>query len=243
MKDLSIVIITYNEAEKIGGILNDLSRQTWRNFEVIIVDSNSTDQTVSKAHEFNVIFNEFKIIEMKSRGASLGRNTGAHYARYERLLFLDADVRLHPTFLEKAVNYFAESQIKICTGALSAPHENFVVKTGVKAFYWGMKFTRFFFPTAVGACIFSTKSIHNEIGGFDETISLCEDCDYARRASKSYQFRVAPLEFEFDSRRLQQDGVFKTGFTYLKANVHRFFKGEIRNNEIVYPFGHYQNAS
>lgn len=103
-----------------------------------------------------------------------------------------------------------------------------------------MKLTQSVFPTAVGACIFSTKGVHRDIGGFDESISLCEDCDYARRASRAYKFRVAPLKFEFDARRLNQDGVFKTGLTYLKANIHRLFKGEIRNNEISYSFGHYR---
>ncbi|NDV28793.1 glycosyltransferase [Desulfovibrio sp. JC010] len=241
MNNVSIVIITLNEESRIGNILSDLKKQTRKGFEVIVVDSKSSDATVSTAKEFEPDFNEFKIIEMEQQGVSLGRNTGAEHAKYERLLFLDADVRLSPTFLEEAADYFAETKIKVCTGAMTAsPDENRLVKIGVNVFYWGMKLTQLVFPTAVGACIFSTKTVHQEIGGFDESISLCEDCDYARRASQVYQFRVAPLKFEFDARRLNQDGIFKTGLTYLKANIYRLFKGEIRNNEIPYSFGHYR---
>ncbi|MEF1229232.1 glycosyl transferase, partial [Vibrio fortis] len=48
------------------------------------------------------------------------------------------------------------------------------------------------------------------------------------------------MTFGFDPRRLDQDGVVETGMTYLKANVRRFFKGEMRNNEMNYQFGHYR---
>ncbi|MEF1187618.1 glycosyl transferase, partial [Vibrio sinaloensis] len=44
----------------------------------------------------------------------------------------------------------------------------------------------------------------------------------------------------FDPRRLDQDGVFKMGYTYLSANVRRFIFGEMRKNEMNYQFGHYK---
>jgi hypothetical protein len=69
---------------------------------------------------------------------------------------------------------------------------------------------------------------------------LCEDCNYVKKAAKTWRFRFLPLSFQFDPRRLEQDGFFKMGFTYLKANVRRFFFGEMRNNEMEYKFGHYQ---
>jgi hypothetical protein len=52
---------------------------------------------------------------------------------------------------------------------------------------------------------------------------------------------MLPIHFEFNPRRLKQDGVFHLGGVYLRANIRRFFKGELRNNEIDYPFGHYKD--
>ena len=78
------------------------------------------------------------------------------------------------------------------------------------------------------------------VGGFDEESVLCEDCDYVKRASKTWRFRFLNMTFGFDPRRLDQDGVVETGMTYLKANVRRFFEGEMRNNEMNYQFGHYR---
>ena len=112
-----------------------------------------------------------------------------------------------------------------------------LIRMGIKSFDLGMLLTQGLFPTAVGACIFSTKTVHQEIGGFDTRIHLCEDCDYVRRASKIYRFRMIPVFFEFDTRRLKEQGLFKTGLTYLKANLYRWFFSEITNNQIAYEFG------
>ncbi|GAM63515.1 beta-1,3-glucosyltransferase [Vibrio ishigakensis] len=54
---------------------------------------------------------------------------------------------------------------------------------------------------------------------------------------------MLPITFEFDSRRLDQDGMVRTGLTYLRANLRRLFIGEMRNQEIRYPFGHYNNQA
>lgn len=85
--------------------------------------------------------------------------------------------------------------------------------------------------------------MHERISGFDENITLCEDCDYVNRASKTWRYRLLPITFEFDSRRLDQDGMVRTGLTYLRANLRRLFIGEMRNQEIRYPFGHYNNQA
>ena len=85
----SIVIITLNEERNIANLLDDLCRQSHKDFEVIVVDSASTDTTVETAQKFADRL-DLKTIVMDGRGTSLGRNTGAENARYERLLFLDA---------------------------------------------------------------------------------------------------------------------------------------------------------
>jgi glycosyltransferase involved in cell wall biosynthesis len=71
MKNLSIVIITLNEELVIKRLLNNLLNQTYKNFEVIIVDSNSNDNTQKYATEFKNKFQEFEFIKMQNRGVSL----------------------------------------------------------------------------------------------------------------------------------------------------------------------------
>lgn len=239
MSPLSIVIITLNEEKRIGHLLEDLSHQTYQNFEVIVVDSNSEDATVQVAQSYANALPDLTVEKMRTRGVSLGRNTGAKIAKHSQLLFLDADVRLEREFLECSLNEMDVRQLKVagvCMGSkgLATKHQ-----LGYKLFNVGLKSTQYFFPTAVGACIFSHRDVHSLIGGFDESIHLCEDCNYVLKASKSYKFRMLDQYVFFDPRRLDQDGTFSTGFTYLRANVRRFFLGEMRNNEIEYRFGHY----
>lgn len=240
MGPVSIVVITLNEEKRIGRLLNDLSKQTHQDFEVIVVDSNSDDNTCQVATAYEASLPQLTVHNMQARGVSLGRNTGAAMAQYERILFLDADVRLEPTFLANALSQLEDKQLEVAGVYMGAKNLPMIHKLGYGLFNLGLFITQYTFPTAVGACIFSTKRAHNEIGGFDLDITLCEDCDYVKRAGKTWRFRFLNLTFGFDPRRLDQDGIFKMGATYLKANVRRFFFGEMRNNEMEYKFGHYK---
>ncbi|ERM61150.1 glycosyltransferase family 2 protein [Vibrio cyclitrophicus] len=240
MEPVSIIVITLNEEKRIGRLMEKLSVQTHQEFEVIVVDSNSEDNTREVAQAYESALPNLTVHHMETRGVSLGRNTGASLAQYNRILFLDADVSLPRNFLAKALYELDEKKLEVAGVYMSSKGLPLVHKFGYGVFNAGLFATQFFFPTAIGACIFSTKRVHDEIGGFDEEIVLCEDCDYVKRASKTWRFRFLNMTFGFDPRRLDQDGVVKTGSTYLKANVRRFFKGEMRNNEMNYKFGHYK---
>ncbi|KHA61521.1 glycosyl transferase [Vibrio variabilis] len=240
MEQLSIVIITLNEEKRIGRLLENLSQQTYKNFEVIVVDSNSDDATCDVAQAYSNALPKLTVHQMAGRGTSLGRNIGAELAQYERILFLDADVQLRANFLQEAMMQLDEKKLEAAGVFMGANGLPLIHKLGYGLFNVGLYLTQFFFPTAVGACIFSTKRVHKEIGGFDEEIVLCEDCDYVKRASQTWRFRFLNLTFGFDPRRLDQDGVFKMGYTYLSANVRRFIFGEMRKNEMNYQFGHYK---
>lgn len=238
---MSVVIITLNEEKNIGNLLDDLVAQQYKNFEVLVVDSNSDDSTVSIAQSYQDKL-DLRTIVMSQRGHSLGRNTGAENAKYERIVFFDADVRIVPDFLGNALNALIKRRLLVGAGRMKSSGTSRLNRIGVSLFDLGMVATQYTFPTCTGACIFSTKFVHQMLGGFDTKITLCEDCDYVNRASKTVKFRMLPVFFEFNTRRLDQDGIFKMGYTYLKANVLRMYRGELRNNEIHYPFGHYDKA-
>ncbi len=237
---LSIIIITLNEEKRISNLLDDLNNQTYKEFEVILVDSNSDDNTVKIAESFDNKLN-IKTHIMSERGVSLGRNTGSELASHERILFLDADVRLNKNFLSNSTDILDKKNLEVAGVYMGAEELKPFYKMGYGLFNAGLFLTSFFFPTAVGACIFSTKTAHARINGFDQEIILCEDCDYVKRLSKTYNFRMIPVRFQFDPRRLEKDGFFNMGFTYFKANVRRFFLGEMKNNEMEYKFGHYED--
>ena len=243
MEGVSIVVITLNEERNLPHILGDLERQTAKNFEVIVVDSNSTDNTVEIANSFLDRL-PLRIVVMSRRGTSLGRNTGASQAQYERLLFLDADSRLDSDFLEKAVKELEDRRLQIGGVYLKCRDAFSPVTAGLQLFNLCFWLGQRVFPMATGACLFSTRAAHARVGGFDESIVLCEDCDYVQRASKEYGLRFGMLRqnYYFHLRRLKQEGILKTGWTYIRANFHRMFVGELHGNPYHYKFGHYNNS-
>jgi len=241
--DLSIVIITLNEARRLPQLLADLNSQSFRNFEILHVDSNSDDETVVLSRAASAVFDHYRIIEMKRRGVSLGRNTGAAAALGKRLLFLDADTRLPPTFLAEAIEDLDKREISAGIVCMSGEGLALRYRIGFGLFNLGIRLTSYLSPTAVGACMFSTPQVHRMIGGFDEGLSLCEDCNYALKARRAGAVtKVIHPKFRFDPRRLEQDGLLATGSVYLRANLRRFMRGELHNQEIPYQFGHYDEA-
>lgn len=239
---LSIVIITLNEAQRLPRLLDDLATQSFQDFEIIHVDSNSDDDTVALSHAAASRFAQYRVIEMQTRGVSLGRNTGAAAAQGDRLLFLDADTRLDPAFLAESLTELDHRQLDVgvvCMDTAGLPRR---LALGYGIFNLGIRITLPFFPTAIGACLFSTPAVHQRIGGFDEGLSLCEDCNYVLKAAEGKRTTLGILRarFGFDPRRLDQDGTLRTGLTYLRANLRRFFRGEMYKNEIPYAFGHYK---
>jgi glycosyltransferase involved in cell wall biosynthesis len=107
---ISIVICTYNRADYILEAMDSLYNQTLEKdqFEVIIVDNNSTDQTKIVCNKY---INEhpngsFYFLEEKRQGASFARNTGAASAKAPLLCFMDDDAVANKYYLERIIQFF-----------------------------------------------------------------------------------------------------------------------------------------
>jgi glycosyltransferase involved in cell wall biosynthesis len=86
---ISVVIPTYNEEKDIEDLLESLNKQTFKNFEVIIVDNYSKDKTIEIVKRFKRKLN-LRIYKIKSN-VSRARNFGAEKSRGKIIVFLDAD--------------------------------------------------------------------------------------------------------------------------------------------------------
>lgn len=92
--DLSVIVVTYNEAERIGDCLDAVFEacRDVASFEVLVVDSNSTDDTVAVASDYDVTILEIPDDDLTTPGA--GRYVGTQHASGDSLLFVDGDVVL-----------------------------------------------------------------------------------------------------------------------------------------------------
>ena len=91
---ISIIIPTLNEEKYIERCLKSLKNQSFRNFEIIVSDSYSTDDTVKIAKKYGA-----KVVLTKKTGPAAGRNEGARKAKGSILVFLDADTFVTKKFL------------------------------------------------------------------------------------------------------------------------------------------------
>ncbi|MFH1971303.1 MAG: glycosyltransferase family 2 protein [Patescibacteria group bacterium] len=109
---VSVIIPVYNEEDVIKECLKSLIKQSFENFEVIIVDDGSTDKTLNIVNKINLKGLKLSIIEQNHQGTGTARNLGAKKARGEILVFVDADMTFDKYFLEKLIEPIVEGKSK-----------------------------------------------------------------------------------------------------------------------------------
>ncbi|MFC2719246.1 MAG: glycosyltransferase [Bacteroidota bacterium] len=95
----SVIIPLYNKVPYIAKAIESVLGQTYRDFEVIVIDDGSTDQSLEVAKTFEN--KSITIISQPNSGVSTARNNGVKLAKHPYICFLDADDWWHPTFLEE----------------------------------------------------------------------------------------------------------------------------------------------
>lgn len=108
---ISVIIPVYNDEKYFSGMLDCVSRQTYRDFELIIVNDGSTDGTQGVINSFISTHAEcvVKCINQENKGQSAARNRGFSEAEGEYIAFLDSDDTITDDYLEKLLN-LAESR-------------------------------------------------------------------------------------------------------------------------------------
>jgi glycosyltransferase involved in cell wall biosynthesis len=112
---ISIVIPVYNEAEALGACLLSISRQLVAPYEVIVVDNNSTDETMAVARSFSFV----KVLMESKQGVVHARNTGFNAAQGEIIGRLDADTILDADWTVHVTRIMADPSIAAVSGSIS----------------------------------------------------------------------------------------------------------------------------
>lgn len=120
MPEISVIVPVYNTAKYLEPCLRSIATQTFGNFEVIVVNDGSTDESLSIIHNFMNVDNRIKLINQENKGLSEARNTGLRNATGRWVTFLDSDDAIAPNFLERTlvVAKATKSQV-VCCGKYS----------------------------------------------------------------------------------------------------------------------------
>ncbi len=129
MPKTSIIIPCFNQGKYIEDTIDSVLKQTYQNFEIIVINDGSTDEFTNEILK-NLKNEKTKVLHTINKGVCHARNIGVKHATGKYLLFLDADDLLDNTFLEKTLNIFeTKSNISIVTtGVMMFDAENFEFK-------------------------------------------------------------------------------------------------------------------
>lgn len=102
MPKVSVIIPTYNRGEFIGKAIDSVLKQTYTNYEIIVVDDGSTDDTRKVVKSYG---KKVRYIYQENKGPSAARNRGINAAKGEYVAFLDSDDQFLPHKLQIQMNF------------------------------------------------------------------------------------------------------------------------------------------
>ncbi|PIS30120.1 MAG: glycosyl transferase [Candidatus Marinimicrobia bacterium CG08_land_8_20_14_0_20_45_22] len=183
---VSIIIPTYNRAEVLERALMSVFSQTYENFEIIVIDDGSTDNTnavISKHADKIRYFSKFHA------GVSAARNLGLEKSIGTWVCFLDSDDYWLPEKLEMQMAYTAKNP-----GMMIVQTDEKWIRNGifVNPMKKHQKHGGWIFKQCLPLCIVSPSAVmvhqkvFNDVGVFDESFPVCEDYDLWLRISLKY---------------------------------------------------------
>jgi glycosyltransferase involved in cell wall biosynthesis len=190
--DVSVIIPTYNRAKLVSRAIKSVLAQTYYNFELIVIDDASTDNTKNIIANFQDKRISY-IRQKKNKGAPAARNTGIKLAKGLFIAFLDDDDEILPAKIEKQVNKFSLVSKKvglIYSGSeLIEEKDNSILKVYTPKYKGNVQQRLLLGPTICGShTALIRKKCFERVGGFDEMLKSCQDWDMWKRISEYFDF-------------------------------------------------------
>ncbi len=228
---ISIVIPAFNEEHFLARTLASVARQDYKNFEVIVVDNNSTDKTAHIALRGGA-----KVVFETRAGVAYARQKGFECARGEIIATTDADTILPENWLSKIAAKFSAKR-------------NVVAYGGLYKLVSGPLLTRMLFPRGAyyawklekrwtgcwilpGANMAVLKNVFLKSGGFNTNLKMGEDGELSKKLSRYGKVVLDKKLIVATSGRRYRKGFWAAAYGYVPNVVSRDFFGKNYKNEL-----------
>ncbi|MEI8340013.1 MAG: glycosyltransferase [Verrucomicrobiota bacterium] len=197
---VSVVIPAYNYAKFLTGAVDSVLQQTYPDFELIVVDDGSVDDTRAVMGRYQD--KRVRYVYQENSGLSAARNTGIAHAWFDYIAFLDADDLWMPNFLESAMKLFATLSSDygmVAGGCASIDGEgNRIEEKKLRIRADRELHARDFIlknPAPLSSSVILRRSVFRDCGVFDTTLRSSEDRDMWIRTAGRYRvfFICKPL--------------------------------------------------
>jgi glycosyltransferase involved in cell wall biosynthesis len=222
----SIIVPVYNRPAEVEELLGSLTRQTVKDFEVIVVEDGSHERCDEAVKKFERTL-RVRYVVQENAGPGMARNRGAKEARGETLLFLDSDCLVPESYLEEVdrarkatgVEFFggpdrAHESFSPIQKAVSFAMTSFVTTGGIRG---GARRVDVFYPRSFNmGC---TPAAFENVGGFS-SMRFGEDLDLSMRLLKAgYRSALFERAFVYHKRRTGMGQFFKQVFSSGSARI------------------------
>jgi glycosyltransferase involved in cell wall biosynthesis len=244
---VSVIVPCFNQAHFLGDCLNSVKRQNFTEWECIIVDDGSNDNTGEVAQQYCQEDARFRYHRQVNKGLSGARNTGIAVSKGLYLNFLDSDDALYPEALKCMISEFASDPDLVMVYGGYTGAQNSLTRTIKKAISDFDSSKMDFYPYVCAGnalpvhAALVKKSVIDRIGVFDETLKSCEDWDFwlrlARTTNAVKVIRQPLVVYRITSTSMTRnvEAFFKAGITVIERTI--------RNDERVKdPLEKYRNG-
>jgi glycosyltransferase involved in cell wall biosynthesis len=194
---ISFIVPAYNESAELPATLRSIHdgvRETGCDYEIVVVDDASTDETAELARRLDA-----RIVPISRRQIAAARNAGAFAARGEILVFVDADTRISSEHVSGVLAALKEG----CAGGGArvviggkVPRWARIFVLVFSVFYFGMNL-------GAGAFLFTTRANFFAVGGFDERYFAGEEIFFSLALRKHGRFILLPTPVVTSGRKLR----------------------------------------
>lgn len=225
---ISVIICTYNREKFLPGALNSLTKQTVipDDFEIILVNNNSTDNTelISKRFIDDNPQLHIKYFVETQKGLSAARNRGIKESSAGLIIFIDDDAEVTENYLQTAINFFDKfSNVDSMGGKIIPIYENGKEPEWLSEYLWGLvtkcdwgdKIRNYPYSKYPPGCSMAfRKKVFDEIGLFNTDLLLRSDDKYIFRqmedANKKYLYNPDFIVYHhIDKERTEYNSVKK----------------------------------
>lgn len=216
MKLISVIVAAFNEEKDLPKCLTALTTQNFSkdDYEIIVVDNNSTDKTAEIAHRFGA-----KVIQEVKQGNTFAVKKGMDIASSEIVANTDADTIVFPDWLSVIKEIFEDKNVVAATGSAYVKTGNNFVDLFYRKLYDLFIGINFFIgkPHMTGFNMIVRKKIYDEIGGINEKFTMSPDVDLGLRMGKKGRVVFSTQLKALTSFRRWQETPFQAFWVYLKG--------------------------
>lgn len=183
LPEVSVVLTTFNRAKLLRRAIKSVLKQSFKNWELIIVDDGSTDETCQVVFRFMKKIEKIKYLKQKNLGHCLAKNTGIQISQGKYLTFLDSDDEYQKDHLKKRVDYLRKNKkIDLIHGKTKIIGDPYVLDRNNPTRLIHLD------QCVVESNLFGKRDVFISLGGF-KNLPFGEGVDFWERAAQNFNLR------------------------------------------------------